>query len=65
MASMNEPVGSGCTATGPIGASTPFQQLGAAPGTSEGVPGYEGSELEEDGLEFASSGEAADASRLG
>ena len=47
-------------------ASTPFQQLGAAPGTADAVPGLEGLGPEEDeGLEFASSGEAAEAPRYG
>ena len=47
-------------------ASTPFQQLGAAPGTADAVPGLEGLGPEEDeGLELASSGEAAEAPRDG
>ena len=44
---------------------SPIQQLGAAPGTPAGVPGCEGNEPEEDGLEFASSAEVADAPRDG
>ena len=59
-------VGRGATATGVTYSRPPIQQLGAAPGTAIAVPGLDGNELEEeDGVEFASSGEAADAPRLG
>ena len=67
MASNIESVGAGVTAaTGLTLPSTPFQQLGAAPGTADAVPGHDGFGPEEDeGLEFASSGEAAEAPRFG
>ena len=66
MLSIDESVGMGRSATGMTVPSAPLQQLGAAPGTAAAVPGLEGSELEEeDGLEFASSGEAAEAPRFG
>ena len=58
-------VGAGASAaTGLTLPSTPLQQLGAAPGTADAVPGLEGFEPEDEGLEFASSGEAAEAPRL-
>ena len=65
MAQLNATVGEGLTATGTTVPRAPIQQLGAAPGTSDGVPGFDGNELEEEGLEFASSGEAAEAPRDG
>ena len=44
------------------GAMRPSQQLGAAPGSPDGLPGFEGPEPgvpeDIDGAEFASSGEA-------
>ena len=43
----------------------PIQQLGAVPGTADAVLGGSGFEPEDDGVEFASSGEAADAPRDG
>ena len=42
MTSTNDPVGLGSAA------STPFQQLGAAPGTPVGVPGFEGTKPVDD-----------------
>ena len=54
-------VGAGRAAHGLNDPRAPIQQLGAAPGTADVVPGCDGNEPEEDGLEFASSGEAADA----
>ena len=56
-------VGLGQTAPG-MEPRAPIQQLGAAPGTADAVPGLDGNEPEEEGLEFASSGEAAEAPRL-
>ena len=64
MTSTTVSVGVGQSAPG-MEPRAPFQQLGAAPGSSDGVPGYDGFGPEEDGIEFASSGEAADAPRDG
>ena len=67
MASIDDTtVGRGATATGVAYSRPPIQQLGAAPGTAAVVPGLDGFEPEDDeGIEFASSGEAADAPRFG
>ena len=62
MSSTTVTVGLGQSAPG-MEPRAPIQQLGAAPGTSEGVPGYEGNEPEDYALEFASSGEAENAPR--
>ena len=59
-------VGRGDTAPGDESSRPPIQQLGAAPGTPAGVLGLDGfGPEEEEGLEFASSGEAAEAPRFG
>ena len=65
MSASSNTVGTGHAAPGVDVPRAPIQQLGAAPGTSDGVPGFDGNELEEEGLEFASSGEAAEAPRDG